>query len=772
MDSFERQTYRFANIEVDLDRSCLLLAGEERHLRQKAFQVLVHLLQQRERLVSKNELFDTIWKDTAVTDDVLVQCITEIRRVVGDDPQHPRFIKTVPKAGYRFIGDVVEGPKGAGSKDGDCLDADLSNENEPPATERPRTASNARRRYAVLSGLLLICAMATVSYFWLGSAPQNLIPLTVIDGRKTVAVMFFDNQSGGAAFDWLREGLADMLIAGLSRSDKLTVLSREQLSTLLGRYVPGDKTILFDNARDIAGKSHAQYFVMGGFTQIGDTIRLDARIHETETGALLATESLTVERAEQLLTQIDLLSLRIANRLGTDPEEKREIANVATDSLEAYRFYSLGVEKAQAYHTAEAVRLFEKAIDLDPEFAMAQARIGYTYAVSAGETEKGKPYLEKAYHLAARLTEKDRLNIEAWYAIANLDYKGAIRSYREMIERFPLEIEAYSQLARLLRGENQPDEAIAVLRRGLGIDADAGNLYNSLGSILSGFGNHAEAIAAHERYVALAPNEPNAHDSLGLTYQYAGDYAKAVENYTRALELNPKFEIAIVHLGNARIRLGQNKEAAAAFHRYIDAASSRYLKARGYDSLAYIDLQAGNLALAERSNAASRKFDNEQNWNSYVVASRRGQRANAKVLESAILKKVDFMGRGARITRRLELYYRGTITFNNGQHEQAIDYFRQSISQPPLTWHYSDYEDCLADALLKLGRFDEAIVEYERILSANPNYPLARFHLGQAFKAKGMDDQARASFQTFLEVWKDADPDIPEVLRAKEFLGS
>src|SRR5687767_10787666 len=100
----EKQIFRFENVELDLARGCVTQDGREIHLRQKAFQVLVYLIESRERLVSKDELFNNLWKNTAVTDDVLVQCVTEIRRAVGDDPREPRFIKTVPKTGYRFIG--------------------------------------------------------------------------------------------------------------------------------------------------------------------------------------------------------------------------------------------------------------------------------------------------------------------------------------------------------------------------------------------------------------------------------------------------------------------------------------------------------------------------------------------------------------------------------------------------------------------------------------------------------------------------------------------
>jgi len=93
------------------------------------------------------------------------------------------------------------------------------------------------------------------------------------------------------------------------------------------------------------------------------------------------------------------------------------------------------------------------------------------------------------------------------------------------------------------------------------------------------------------------------------------------------------------------------------------------------------------------------------------------------------------------------------------------------LHQAPI-WSIDAYEDCLGNAYLELGRFDEAIAEYERILKLNPNYPLAQYHLAQAYERKGQNEEARRHYESFLEVWKDADADIPEVVAAKKILGA
>src|SRR5215471_8929727 len=96
--------YLLDGFEIDAAQLCLRRNGEEQHLRSKTFQVLLYLLEERNRLVTKNELIERIWPDTSVTDNTLEQCLAEIRRVLGDNSRQPRFIKTIPRAGYRFIG--------------------------------------------------------------------------------------------------------------------------------------------------------------------------------------------------------------------------------------------------------------------------------------------------------------------------------------------------------------------------------------------------------------------------------------------------------------------------------------------------------------------------------------------------------------------------------------------------------------------------------------------------------------------------------------------
>ncbi len=794
MDVLKDQTFCFGDVEVDTRLGCLRRSGGEQHLRQKSFQVLVYLLENRDRLITKDELIETVWRETAVTDGVLVQCIKDIRHTIGDDHHFPRYIKTVPKAGYRFIGTMSEPP---------ALAAGLVTTNTIVQTEeitrieveyeeddflllngiipRPALAGQKpkNRIFAfAMIGFVLAATGFSLFYFskYLPGRQQASVEVVLpnMPGKKSLAVMYFENQSDNPKLDWLREGLADMLITDLSRSPKFNVLSRQQLQTLLERngYAAGGK-ITQEFVSDIARKSRAESFVAGSFASAGDAIRLDVKLYDTQTGALQAVETSTVEKPDQIFAEIDRLSFRLANRLDAMPfeqENQESLGMTMTGNLEAYRDYSLAVNAAQGLHNKEALELLEKAIALDPQFAMAHARIGYIYAVTWGFSDKAKPYLEKAFSLSDRLTEKDRLSIAAWYSIANLDYPNAIEFYRQIISKYPAETESYLRLGNLLSGEEQNEEAANVLKQGLAIDGDAPLLYNALGTLYSTSGRHEDAIEMHRRYVALAPTEANAHDSLGMSYQWAGYYTEAIYEYRRAIELKPSFEVAAIHLANAHFQTGRYREAIELYKKYISISPSELERARGYSAIAEVYRRLKNFDLATR---AARQAFNESDLfvgEMYLIAVELGDKKISRGLEKKLFVEPSTTNRGKRIFSRYTFYFRGILAFENNQPEIGLEYIKEAIRHSPATYEMDALEDCLAQAYFRLSQFDEAAAEYERVLKLNPNYPLARFHFAQALEGKGQIESALENYKLFLESWKDADPDIPEVIAARRSL--
>jgi tetratricopeptide (TPR) repeat protein/DNA-binding winged helix-turn-helix (wHTH) protein len=794
MISPARPIYRIGDVEVDPDQSCVRRDGEQQRLRPQTFQVLLYLVERRARLVTKEELIERVWQGATVTDDALVQCIVDLRRSLGDDPRHPRFIKTIPKAGYCFIAEVEEAQLISGKPAELCaavefeettsVEIEIEEEVEveiagddarrlPDSSVARRVLSPARRwlsggasRVAtVFAGVIGIGVLAVLLARGFRPAPEIALPQ--LPGKRPIAVLHFENRSGDRELDWLREGLADMLITNLSRSKTFSVLSRQQLYLLLERIGREDaRELRLDEAQEIARRARAEAIVMGSFARLGGQTRIDASLHDARTGQLIASESLIADKPERILSQVDLLSLKLAAHLGaavTEQGNKIALADVMTNNLEAYRCYSLALERMRSYHTTEAIALLEKAIALDPQFAMAYARIGY---VRLSDAEKARPYLERAFRLAHRLTAKDKLYVLAWYSKPGAP--EMIRTYREIVNQYPQEIEAWWRLGLELQYQGKSEEAIDAFKSGLVMDPEAQELYNQIGNYYAGLGRYAEAVAAHQRYVELAPNEANAYDSLAMTYNEAGRYEDAIAALDRALALKPQFHFAHLHLGDSYFGQGRYKLAERQYRQYQKLAPSVWDSAVSWQRLTRLYWRKGDLERAAAMAREAWKLKYEFGENMYIALARGDWQTAEKFKEIIYAAVPDTDPQGAAWTIPQPYYHRGYYALKLGRNDEAIEYLKKARQATPVFFWYEDLgPDALANAYLELGRWDEAIAEYERLLRLNPNWAWAQYRLGLAYERKGEGERAGAAYERFLQIWKDADEDIPEVIDAK-----
>lgn len=755
--------YRIGEIEVDPAQGFVRRAGVgDVYLRQQTLQVLLYLLTHRDRLVGKEELRQAIWGDTAVTDDAFVQCVVDIRKALGDDSRIQRLIKTVPKIGYRFVGAV------------EVVAAGEQADAPPQPAALPPPATPASRR--VVAGVAAIVLLALAGAGWLAyqrlhSAGPRADVAPPAAGVPRVAVMYFDNASGNRDLAWLHQGLADMLITDLSRFSGIAPLSRDQLDQLLSRVglSPTD-AIPLERAIDVARQSHAQAVVLGSFAVLGDKTRVEVHVYDVASGRLLGSDTALADARQQILTEVDVLAVKVAGRLGIQSTPSRPgLAEARTESLEAYRYYAIGLERSNALEPVEAILMFQKAISLDPGFAMAYARIGYTYALTRNDPDRARPYLEKAFRLSDRLTDRERSYIAAWYAIAHRDYPDAVVQFRAIVARYPSEVEAYWRLGGLLYGELKFDEARQALLRGLALDPDNKDICNTLGTIYSQTGHHADAIAMHQRYVALAPNEANAYDSLGLTFQWAGRYDDAMTAYQRARSLSPNFEVAIVHLGNLFFQLGRYREAIDAFHTYIGVARFDNDRVRGWTAIGWVEHRRGRADAADAAIKKAAQFSTGS-AEPLLMALDRGDVTTADALFKVTLR--EYPGRGSRLSRRFGRYVEARMALAHGRSVEAIDGFKAALKEPPPIYHYDALEDCLANAYAALGRWPEAIAEYQRILQLSPEMPMALYHLAIALEASGDRAAARPILERFLTVWQHADADAPPLLDARRRLAA
>jgi superkiller protein 3 len=251
-----------------------------------------------------------------------------------------------------------------------------------------------------------------------------------------------------------------------------------------------------------------------------------------------------------------------------------------------------------------------------------------------------------------------------------------------------------------------------------------------------------------------------------MSYQRAGNYDEAVAEYRRALELNPEFEPAVIHLGDVAYEAGRYHDAISQYQRYIRITKSDLARAIGYNSLAQIYLRKGEMRNAELAAAGEVRFKRSVAWSSIQVALEKRAKVEAASPDRIDFEKLTYPQRGARNDLRSTEYFKGYVALKIGKPDEAIEHFKEALRHLPPTSGIDLYEDCLANAYLQLKRFDEAITEYERILGLNPRYPMAAYHLAQAYEGRGETEKARDAYKRFLETWKSADKDIPEVVEA------
>ena len=752
--------YRIDNIELDPVKGCLRREGEEIHLRPKTFEILLYLVTNRERLIGKEELIEQFWSGTAVCDDVLSQSIAELRQVLGDNSREPRYLKTIRKRGYRFIGEVEElSEQGVvATEQVTTIQVREEYSDEGPRRKFPRW---------VFAAAVVVAIVATVSAL----SAWHYCPKATLDKAEAgirTAIIRFENRSGKPEMEWMRDGLADMLATSLSASPRIAVITAQQLERGLRNST--NSPIRLEDALQGARKSGAGAVILGAFASLGDTIRVDTQIYDVSSGHLLGGESLTVEKPELLLAQLDSLSSKLATRLGAPIAAQTRLAEVMTNNLEAYRLYSLGLTRARELRLPEAIALYQKALELDSGVAMAYARIGLTYSSTWAKPEEGKPYLEKAYHLSDRLTARDRMFIRAWYAVACRDYHGAERAYQEIVTAFPLEGEAYVALGTLLSGDGRNEESLQILQRGVKVQADSPQLHNALTTVYMRLGETQKAVESAQRYVTLS-GEPNAYDTLAAVYQETGRYAEARETYLEAIRRKPDFEIAIIHLGNLYFELGRYREALQQYSEYTRLAPSNSERSRGHGSSSWVYWKKGDLGNAEREAEELIRLNPRNIHTKLLIKADRGGLILTDDLRRQILGPTILSGRGTRENYRIPYFVAGYVALRDHKTEEALQHFRASLAEPPIYWNIDPLETCLGDAYLELDRLDEAIAEYRRVLKFNSNYPMARYRLGLALEKKGMSAEARAEFERFLAIWKEADPDVPELADARRRVG-
>lgn len=533
-----RRCYTFDQFTVDLSRASVLRNGERVNLRPKAFNALQYLLDNRGRIVTKEELIRALWPRVIVTDDSLTKCIAEVRAALSDDEHH--YLKTVPRRGYLFdapVTDVADEPLPAAAPgevsvaraaSAAARDGDSTSEQTPPIEAPPVGAAptaHGHRWVGLAITVALVAGVAIGASYWLRRAaePQRAtLP-------KSVAVLPLENLSPDPDNAYFAAGIHDSILNQLAQIDDIKTIART--STL--RYAAMTKPI-----SEIARELNVGAVMEGSVRYADGRVRVTVQLIDGETDVHLWSEEYDRPLADVLGIQTDIARrVAVALQAELSAEDEQLLGRAPAVSAEAYELYLRGRfhwDKTETPDFYQAIEYYEQAVRVDPAFAAAHAGLADTYTMLHGLGVAPPSELStKAKAAAQRALEIDPALAEAYVS------RGLIKHFFDW--DFP-------------GGDRDFEHAIA-LRPNLAI---AHHLY---GKDLVMWHRFDDSAAELERALQLDPYSAAINKDLGETFYYARRFPEALEQFRRTLELDPGSSAAFFWLARTYEVLGRRDEA-------------------------------------------------------------------------------------------------------------------------------------------------------------------------------------------------------------------
>ncbi len=675
-----------------------------------------------------------------------------------------------------------------------------------------------------IPALVALALVAAAVVIFLVIPGKKLAPLP--PDKPSLAILYFENNSGDKSLDNWRSGLSEMLITDLSQSKFLHVLSGDRIYSLLEKLdlIEKDKYST-DDLKKVASQGGASHILRGSYITAGDKFIVSASLMRAETAEVISSVREEGTGEASITASLD----RITRRIKSDPEMTedqiskdldRNLSEITTKSPEAYKYFSEGHKLHIQGRYRESIPNFERAISMDPEFALAYRFMAVAYG-NRGLSSEQKKYLEKAMELKDRLSEKERYLVEGTYYFRSENtYDKARIAFAKLLELDPDHTVALGNMGLTYYNLSQYEEAIPYFERAKNARDEFGHTYTALATCYRSIGDYDRAkqvlefylenigdsdviqrgladhyrhlgeyeLALSEKALAIDPEDIATLNSQALIYLYKGDFKNAENVCWKLMELTEPGAryFATLRFNDLDLIQGRYERDKARIRPMIDRALSsgaKWAASEAHQWLAYIDIQTGNFEEALR--------ECEQAWKYAVEDERPGEQREVLHLKGLAYVRKGSLAEAERTANELKVfidagmhkksirpYYHlaGLIELEKKNYAKAIDLFRKAIS---LILYQSDalYIDSLAFAYYKSGYLEKAKEQYERILSLTSGregygdiYTKSSYMLGRIFEQQGNTARAREHYQKFLELWKDADPGLPEVEDAKRRL--
>ena len=651
--------------------------------------------------------------------------------------------------------------------------------------------------------------------------------------KPSLAVLYFENNTGEPELDWLRTALTDMLVTDLSQSPEIEVLTTDRLYQILKDMNRLDERITsFDVVQQVAERGDVKSVLLGSFVKAGENIRISVRLQEVESGRVLATERVEGVGESSIFPMVDDLTRRIKTRFEipqtADAELDRDLNEVSTTSIEAYRNYAEGINLFERGKQVEAVSYLEKAVELDPQFAMAMGKLAAIYS-NLGHMKEAQGYRERAFQNRDRLSARERYYIEGHYHWTHYDeYAQTIEAFEKAVEIYPNHGSARNNLAFCYLFMERYDESIANYKeltdRSYGFFGAYDGLawaYFAKGDLESGervileylernpesgvghrfFGDHLvragrldEALAAYHKADSLDPDAGWIANGRWQVHVLREEWERAEVEARKLAGADDVFWkwLGAMHLATGELYSGRSQNALSFFRRAVEAyPEPDPVRSGAWAASAGLRLERGDAAGAlEDAKRAEQEGGTSAGRYGGVLLS---------ALALGRLDRWEEADEAAEVIRRLtesipsERWKRtyghltGVFSLFRGDTSGAIEKLTAAAALLPARAapHLADSNEHaplwfdLASAHMANGDNEEAAKWFLRVVDSTTehiNWPIpyvrSLYFLGKIHEERGEQDKARQYYQRFVDFWGEGDLDRERIEEAKGKLAS
>ena len=564
----EERIYRFGDIEVDPGAHRVTRMGREVALEPKAYAVLLALLARPGHAIERDDLLDQVWGHRHVTPGVLNRVVAQLRKALGDEAEHPRYIQTLHAVGYRFMAvpEVIVP---------DDVTAEISA--APAAEIFPFPGRSATGRTPVvalrdwLPHAVAVVAIVLALAWW-----QRLDGLPA-GGGAAIALRPFTTLGGGTEDDaWFAEGLA------VEMHDALASVPGLRVAALMAETDPRRDA----DVRELGRALGVDAVLDASIRREGDRVRISARLSDTATGYVLWSRSYEHSMSELFATQGAIAGEVVESMLGAMPAARESLRTrlAPTRNVAAFDAYLRGRHLQRAApdraRQQEAAEAFRAALAEDSGFVLAQS------ALCATEVRRFEYWNDTGAHARARLAcarvqDADPMPAEAALALGNLDRVDG--RFTEALRRFRLAAAdpASAALAEVGMGKveaarGQPDRARSHFQAALDVAPDDAQVRAEVGFQAYRDGRLEDATASYRRALELAPDNAGYWNTYGFLWLLQGNAAEAARAFERSIAIEPSADV-LANFATLRSQAGEHDAALALYRRALELDPEDYL---------------------------------------------------------------------------------------------------------------------------------------------------------------------------------------------------